>query len=276
MVDRIVVSHKPDHKTPGTGGSGSTSARLHEETYYGLAKDQSELPDDKMRLVVRVHLKDLREKDIADISDARIRREMAYAVDSRADGEKPEAAIMRYGRERNIRRVRTYVEKSQKAMRSFKDKNGKPYRYAATGGNHHIDIFCPIKDNKDLKTKAGKWYAETVTHFDANQKGFEPQWRKDHPTAKLIMRLHINDMIAYDDNGVREIRRVKKISGSNDLVYLVPHLVAAEQGDKLSWAASANLLQQKNARKITVTPAGKVLDAGKAPMPKPFRKPDVA
>ncbi len=271
MVDAIIISHKPDHKTPGTGGSGSTSGKLHEETYYGLAKHQDDLEEGKVRLRVRVPMNGLRAKDVADICDPDIRRELAYRLEGISEKDAPEA-IAKFASERHLRRVRIFVEKNRKAMTAFKDKEGKPYRYAATGGNHHIDIYCPIKDNKLLKTMAGKWYAETISTFDANQKDFSPQWRKDHPTAKLVMRLHINDMVAYEENSKKEIRRVKKIDGGSNRAYLVPHLIAVEQGDKLSWAASANKLQEKNARKIAVTPAGKVYDPRKAPMPKPLRQ----
>lgn len=285
MVDKIIISHKPDHKTPGTGGSGSTSGKLHEETYYGVAKNQDDLDEGRIRLRVRVAMKDLRARDVVDICDPNIRRDLAFALEDVDDKDAP-AAIAKFAAKRNLRRVRIFVEKSRKAMTSFKDKEGKTYRYAATGGNDHIDIFCPIlnysspeyleakktKSGKPPKSEyeAGKWYAETISTFDANQKDFVPQWRKDHPTAKLVMRLHINDMVAYEENGKKEIRRVKK--NVDDRTYLVPHLVAVEKADQLSWAASANKLQEKNARKIAVTPAGKVYDPGKAPMPKPLRQ----
>jgi CRISPR-associated endonuclease Csn1 len=277
IVDRIVISHKPDHGRPGKGDSGGTTSRLHEETYYGLAKNQEDLPADKIRLLVRIHLKDLREKDIGDICDLNIRRALAYAVGQRPKGEKPEEAIMRFGRENNIRRVRVFVEKSRKAMKAIKDKEGRPYRYVATGGNHHLDIFCPIKDKwleDGTKYRTGRWYAETVSHFDANQKGFEPQWRKIHPTAKLIMRLHINDMVAFDNNeGRREIWRVRMLDAYFDAPHIVPH---KDCKDHQSRKATAKQLQEWNARKIAVTPAGKVLDPGKAPMPKPLLRKEAA
>ena len=267
MVDNIIISHKPDHGSPGR--NGSTTGRLHEDTFYGYVSD---LPKDKIQLVVSVPFLSLKEKDIQNIRDETLRNLVWESVERRPDGQKIEEVLAEFSNQHHIRHVRLLAERSRKAMKAIRDKAGKPYRYAATGSNHHIDIFCPIKDKKELKIKAGQWYAETVSTFDANQKGFEPQWRKDHPTAKLVMRLHINDMVAYDENGKREIRRVKKIDAATERVYLVSHLVANEQADKLSWAASANLLQKKNARKIAVTQVGKVFDPGKAPMPKPFRK----
>lgn len=273
-VDSIVISHKPDHKTPGEGGSGNTSARLHEDTFYGLAHNQEELKDGQTRLVTREPLKRLKEKDIENICDPVIRQKLEQALYERDANEKAEDVIIRFSKENNIHRIRVFNIKSTKAMREIKDKQGKPYRYVATGGNHHIDIFCPIKDNKTLKVKTGKWYAEVITHFDANQKGFEPQWRKDQPTAKLIMRLHINDMIAFDkkdDKGniLREIWRVQKLDGFFEAIFIIPHLDAI---DKRSRKASPKQLQEWNARKIAITPAGKVLDSGKAPMPKHLRE----
>ena len=270
-IDNIIISHKIDHGTAGQ--SGSTSGRLHEDTFYGMAKNQGklengeELKKGQVRLVVRKSISAIEEKHFADICDANIREKLVYFVHEQKEaGVKSQDAIAQFAKDNNIRRLRVFVEKSENSLKAIKDKQCKPYRWVATGGNHHIDIYCPIKDNKELKTKAMKWYAETVSTFDANQKDFQPQWRKDHPTAKLIMRLHINDMVAYDENGKREIRRFKKTT--NGLIYLVNHLVANEQADKLSWAASASQLQQKNARKISVTPSGKIYDAGKAPMPK--------
>lgn len=279
-IDNIIVSHKPDHGSQGKGDSDGTTGRLHEDTYYGKAENQLDRNDGselkkkgKIRLHIRVPITSLREKDIADIADDVLRAKIAMAMGNRGD-KKYEQAIAEFAKENNIRRIRIFVEKSEAAMKAICDKQGKPYRYVATGSNHHLDIFCPIKDriaSDGTKYKAGKWYAETVSTFDFNQKDFSPNWKKEHPTAKLIMRLHINDMVAYDENGKREIRRVKKING-NGMVVLVSHLIAKEEGDKLSWTASGNQLHLKNSRKISVTPAGRVLDPKKAPIPKPFRE----
>ncbi len=235
MVDGIVISHKQDHGTLGKGDSGGTSSRLHEDTFYGKSRNQLDKTDGKdlskkgkIRLHVRVPLVSLKEKDISDIVDDDLRRRIAEAMGARGD-RKYEQAIVDFAKDNNIHRVRIFVEKSESAMRAIHDEAGKPYRYVATGGNHHLDIFCPIKDKKTedgTKYKAGKWYAETVSHFDGNKKGFSPNWQKEHPTAKLIMRLHINDMVAYDEDGKRQIRRVKKIDGATERAYHLTRTLA--------------------------------------------------
>jgi len=266
QIDAIVISHKIDHGTAGQ--KGSTSGRLHEDTFYGMATIQPEemQKEGRIRLIVRKPLQGMEEKKFTDICDPVIRRRLVeYVTAQKAIGIKAEVAIAQFGKENTIRRLRVFVEKSADSVKPIKDKESKPYRWVATGSNHHIDIYCPIKDKKELKIKAMKWYAETVSTFDANQKDFQPEWRKDHPTAKLIMRLHINDMVAYEENGKTEIRRVRMLDGFYNSPHLVPHL---EANDKNSKRFSAKQLEEKNARKISVTPAGKVYDPKKSPAPK--------
>lgn len=47
---------------------------------------------------------------------------------------------------------------------------------------------------------------------------------------------------------------------TGSLFYLRPHGIAKEDGDKLSWAASAEQFRLHNGRKITVTIDGRVID----------------
>jgi hypothetical protein len=73
------------------------------------------------------------------------------------------------------------------------------------------------------------------------------------------MRLHINDMMAYEENGSTLIRRVLMNDKSTERVVLTDHLCAKTENTK-PWTASANQLQLKNARKISVDILGRVHD----------------
>ena len=57
---------------------------------------------------------------------------------------------------------------------------------------------------------------------------------------------------------VNMVLRVKKINSAGQ-VGLRPHFIAKEQGDFKSWIASATSLQEHKARKVHVSPTGKVL-----------------
>lgn len=271
----VVISHKPDHGNVKEGGS--TTGRLHEDTFYGKAKNQGKMGGREMpaggmlRLHVRKPLISLKEKDIADIVDNHLRRKLAEAIGVPGQG-KYEYKIALFAKEHNVHRVRVFVDKGEKNIKPIRNKAGEPYRYVATGSNHHIDIYCPVKDKPDMKIKAGQWCAEVISEFDANQKNFIPQWKKDHPAAKLVLRLHKNDMVAYDEqDGKRIICRVQKMSNkaTGVKICLKPHADASTDD---GWEASIQQMQKRNARKIAVTIAGKVLDPKKAPMPKPLRQ----
>ena len=161
--------------------------------------------------------------------------------------------LQKYFEDRGVHKVRTYRERGKDVVLAFKDKNGKPYRYAIYGGNAYAEIYCP-----DRGKNAGKWQIEIIPNYCAHQKGFVPQWRHTNAHAKLIMRLHIDDMVAYEKDGKTVIARVKKMSGK--LVYFRENKIAKEDGNKLSWAASAEQLRLHNGRKITVTIDGRVID----------------
>ena len=130
-------------------------------------------------------------------------------------------------------------------------------------GNYCAEIYITRK-GKDHN----KWEMEVISNYEAHQANFIPKWRKDNPTGKLVMRLFINDMVAYEEKGegsesYTKYCRVKKIDGSTPLIYLISHVIAIDKETyERSWAASANKLQEKNARQISVDILGQVKDPG--------------
>lgn len=91
---------------------------------------------------------------------------------------------------------------------------------------------------------------------------------RPHPAAKLLMRLHKNDMVAIGLGAGRKFMRVVKMM--NGSVTLAPHneggnLKARDtsKDDAFKYlSASATRLVADNARKIWVDPSGRVRDPG--------------
>ena len=133
-----------------------------------------------------------------------------------------------------------------------------PYRYAVYGSNAYAEIYCP-----DRGKNAGKWQVEIIPNYCAHQKGFVPKWRHTDAHAKLIMRLCINDMVAYEKDGKTIIARVKKMTCGR--IYFRDHKIAKEDADKLSWQGYPTVMQSANLRKIYVDVLGRVIDP-KRPM----------
>ena len=280
-VEQIVVSHKPDHGNarrainPPQGQKPYTTGKLHEETAYGLINPKN--ADGKIELVTRVPLASLESpKHIMEIRDGAIRTRLlehmrdvpvdAKGKPAKTDMPQWQDKLRQFGDIHNIRRVRIVIAKTpntvigiarkeEKARATAENRPPLPYKYYPTGGNDCAEIYCP-----DRGKKAGQWQVEIISSFDAHQKGFVPLWKRqrENATAKLVMRLKINDMVAYEEHGKTVIARVKKMTSG--MIYLREHSIASEKADTLSWAASAKQLQLKNARKIHVDILGRVHD----------------
>ena len=87
------------------------------------------------------------------------------------------------------------------------------------------------------------------------------------------MRLFINDMVEIDINNDNKDSAIKKLlpfaknnkiiakvkKMTNGIVYLRPHNIATEKKDgELTWQGSGNGLQLSKAKKITISPLGKI------------------
>lgn len=260
--DQIVISHKPDHGNPRKAiRQGKTVAKLHEETYYGMIGEGEK--KGTVRLTKRVpclaftksfnpQKKPYKLDDIVDQSGT------ANKIRERLENSNPadyEKIVMEYFNERKMKHVKVFEDRNKDVVLAFNDRRThKPYRYAIYGGNAYAEIYCPDSERKN----AGKWQIEIIPNYCAHQKNFVPNWRHTDAHAKLIMRLHIDDMVAYEKDGETIIARVKKMSGGR--IYFRENKIAKEEADKLSWGAYPSGMQERNLRKITVTVDGVVLD----------------
>lgn len=237
----IVVAHEPNRGTTG---------KLHEDTYYGKIGEE----DNNLIIDVRKPLSNITKfKDIDSIKDTALKQSIREFIGSRTDIEE---SIKEFQASPDCRKIAKWGVRNAKIL-DKKNKNimvvvNKEHNMVAQGGsNHHAEIYC-IKE-------MNKWQVEVISTFNANQKDFIPKWKIDFPDAKQIMTLHINDIVAYDDNGKTEIKRVKKIL-TQGIIFLTPHFIAREQADQYSWGASARQMQIKNARHVLVECDGSLYD----------------
>ncbi|MEI6162682.1 MAG: hypothetical protein WCP77_22860, partial [Roseococcus sp.] len=95
--------------------------------------------------------------------------------------------------------------------------------------------------------------------------------RRPHPAAKLLMRLHKDDVVAFGVGGARRLLRVVKFTdGTVTLADLHEsgNLKAreAEKTDGFTYVrGGATRFSREAARKVFVDPAGRVLDQGPLP-----------
>ena len=277
ILERLVVSYKPDHGT--RGAQGKTTGQLHNEIAYGLV----ELSEDGPSLVVRrKKLSTLKRKSELDaVRDPAMRKaltELWQQVESeiQAEGGKVSASarfaeqaankgVLLKGRRQTVRRVRVLEKQTVIPIR---DRAGKPYKGYIRGGNEFAEVW---------RMRDGSWQMVIVPTFDANQPDFDLEkfrpvdksGRKD-PTAKRLMRFYKNDMGAISEGEERCIVHVRQMGTKTDrgpYVVLDDHREAnvdrrRRRGEIKEISYNARKLQRNGFRKVGVDEIGRVLDPG--------------
>lgn len=299
VLDRIVVSYKPEHGAQG---------RLHEETAYGLIEDPEReggnvvvrkpfegltegeigrIRDRKLRARVQEHLAaqglladdfvlEAAKKALSEARKAKDQRAMERSrldverlkgkrrTDRRESAKGLKAALTRFAQENGIRRVR--IVKPEAAIIAIGGSRGSPYKAYSVGDNHHVEIF---------KRADGTWSREIVSLFDANRPSFVPAWRTE-PTSCLLCSIYKNDLlkISSDEkrggggsttNGSERIMRV--VSIWENYLQLAEHmetnLAQRYRDGEFKWTfAGYDRLKELGMRKVSVDPLGCVRDPG--------------
>jgi CRISPR-associated endonuclease Csn1 len=251
LLDGMIVSFKPDHGNAKKAiTEHKTVGQLHKDTAYGCIEKNNE--KGTIILSVRKTITNLEsKKHIEEIADNNIRNKLLTLTDGASKAEM-KSILTKFSEQTGIKRIKLHIEKTLDTVVRIEDKHGN-YKYYALGSNYCADIYCPNKGKK-----AGKWQVEIIPMYYAHQPDFEPEWHKQNPTAKKIMQLFMNDYVAFDEDGERKIRRVKKLSVDGRLFFIDPKTA---KSDKEPNATSVKQLQERNARKIGVDILGKVYDS---------------
>ena len=255
FLDRLVVSHKPDHGTRGQ--KGKTTGQLHNETAYGLIEFVDDGPS---RVVVRKPLTAFKKrKDLAAVRDPGLREALMGLWDQvQAQGgnaaEFAELArtegVSVGGRRQLVRRVR--VLDDQRVI-PIRDRAGRPYKGYLPDSNEFADVW---------RMGDGAWRMVAVPRFYANQPSFDLNRFRPHPTAKRIMRLRINDMGAL---GVGPERRIVRVRNINNRTGRPPTVVLDDHNEAIAPREeefSARQLRQHAFRRVGVDEIGRLLDPG--------------
>lgn len=266
LLRAMVVSHKPEHSKGGA---------LHEETAYGIVRNENEKQIGN--LVYRKALGGLTENEIDGVRDPRLRKKLQAVRDGIAvEGKKPDAKALaaallafaaleaeeeakRTGRPRNpIRHVR--ILKQKESVEIANRHTGSTYKAMVPGQNWCMDIVSMRDGNGGFV-----WKGFAASIFEVNRKDWRPQWERDKIGGKLVMRLHKGDLVEIDDkDGVRKVKRVVRLSPSNNIVYLVGHNEGGDlpkrhndPEDPFRWDfASIGGMAERKARKVKVNEMG--------------------
>ena len=243
IIDNVIVSHRRRIKKLSRG---STSGQLHNETAYGIVK---KLDDKKYTVVVCKPIEALAEnkKKLESIRDEHLRQEFVEAFEQNA-----KEGVIALAEQKKIRGLRCLENWS---IIPIKNKNGEEYKAFSGANNWGYEIYEYPEGHK----KAGKWEGFPIPAYYANQKDFQPGVTfRPYPTAKLIMRLHINDCVEVTKDGIPQIMRLQKIS---DSLYFIPpneaNVDKRVQNKELKfYTKTGGALLKLDARKVHISPTG--------------------
>jgi CRISPR-associated endonuclease Csn1 len=273
-VRAITVSHRSDHGSASKAGRpanrDATAGRLHNETAYGLTGEK-----DARGLDIVVTRKPLsafkKPADLGAIRDEDLKQKLKDWTAGR-EGAAFEQAMRAFGHpERGprsypgLRRIRVVEPLSVIPIR---DRQGRAYKAYKGDSNRRFDVW-------ELKT--GKWKDEVVSMFEAHQPGWSSPIRADNPTARKVLSLQQNDVVAIERDGERELMRVVKFSAGT-LVLAPPQEAGslkardADKDDPFRYVyGSPSSLQRWKARQVRIDELGRIHDPGfpaRKPRPK--------
>ncbi|MCY4392686.1 MAG: type II CRISPR RNA-guided endonuclease Cas9 [Chloroflexi bacterium] len=274
FVERCIVRHRPDHFTVlhdkqarRRAGRDVSSGSLHNDTAYGIVDGPDE--NGYMTLVETKPLDALNPKKLATVRDLALRSrlcELWERVAAEGSGESATVAWRRFtdraSEELRVRRVRVLVRLGENGLAFIRDRNGRVYKAYKTDGNAYMDIW--------LLPKGRKTTGETVSRFNAHQPDFRSPIKAEHPTARKLMRLQINDMIAVGEGDERRLLRVQFLSGQkitavdhNEGGDLRARVRASDDAESyVPLRVSASRVIQAGLRKVSVDVLGRVQDGG--------------
>lgn len=248
----MTVSHKPNH---GIG------AQLHEDTAYGSVTNP--ITEGGRNLVYRKTFTALNEKEIDRIRDQRLRALLHEHVQAeQAAGKDLKTALLSFsvlknipGMPNGIRHVRLTKAEKPEYLITLRDKSGEPYKSYSAGENAFVEIF---------ETLDGKWLGEAISIFKANQNNPALRWPKEHPGARLVMRVFKGDLIALDMSGQRTAMVVHRLDAASGRFKLAAHNETGnldqrhnDAADPFRWLmASYSRLKSMNAERVRVDELG--------------------
>lgn len=245
-ISKIIVSHKPTRHYEG---------QIHEDTAYGV-KGGPNLRGEYM-VESRLYLLEKNSKKKIKLKKAHTRKMVGIKYKEKLeqivsfDENKKEEKIKEFKEKYNIKKLRIREHKSVFPV-------GEGHTGFIGGNNWAYDVF---------EKSDGSWGKYVISVFEAykhiSQKPknfpkrkwlekFQP-WKKNCHEAKLVARLHANDLFILQQDCKNQIFRVSSIGGDTQIV-ATEHYLGLDE--KTYPTRNMKKLKEQGFKKINISPAG--------------------
>ena len=252
LLDRVVVSYKPDRDASG---------KFYAETAYGKPPPLQDMDKDRLYRT-RMKVEAIGTDHVEGICDPQIRAHLnSFVQHSRETGEDRRATLEQFLKtqlpklctDRGIKRLRVRIKES-----SFRQIASASYKGYAVAGYAFVDIWKipPRKPGNPSQYLGNFIDIPTGKAILAKQK---PTPRlpesKDHPGAKRCMRLFKDDMVQISEDGQVQYLKVFGFSASNNRIDIRP---ANKGGKKQIYKSINQLCFKHNLRHVLVSVDGRM------------------
>ncbi|WP_298288793.1 type II CRISPR RNA-guided endonuclease Cas9 [Novosphingobium sp.] len=248
-VDKIVVSHRPDHNPAG---------RLHEDTAYGeVLQDRARRRpnqqweiDKGYNLVVRKPVAGLKSSDIERVRDLALRQKLAAALHGISETDKSAwaSALSIFSATTKTKTIRLVTK--DKSARRVTHGGGRFARRLIPGDIHAV-CFWLLPNGEPATTYMSVWDANTPN----------ATWAKPHPAAKKLFVVSKGDALTTVHKGEEKLVRVAKLQPSETNRNIV--CVAAKSAtDEAKFTVQFSRILITKTRLVHVSPIGDVRDPG--------------
>ena len=248
-INRIVVSHKPDHGIQG---------KLHEDTAYGIIEHLNEWEKaNGYNVVRRKPVADLSRNEILAIRDPNLREKFVNFAETFESESELKLALPEFAQNLGVLRVR--VLKKENPIITIKHPRKSPVhkKGLAPGPIHHLEFW---------RLPNGTLQGEGINFFEAHKNDL--LLKRPHPASKLVMKIYKGDILRLQHKGRLKIARVISLSPKNSTIWLVEHFESGNLSKRYKEKAldiiflGFSKLKECEVRKIHVDTLGRIKDPG--------------
>ncbi len=261
-MDNITVSHAPMRRVRGKLLKETAYGGTNEDDVFVTRKSIDELTK---AMIPKIVDETIREIITARLADCEGNLKKAFGNSSDLIGEDGKPFVWHKNGKTKIKKVRITETMSEGTYVGIEDDKGEVYKYYATGGNHHVEIY------ENLQTEERQ--AVLVSRFDAaaNLRKSIKNGKPPSPISnglggdwRFLFSLCKNDYVEFlGDDGELSIYKVQKMSGGKgfEITLREPNdsFTDVKQGNPLRLRSKSSLL--KITRKLQVDPLGHLTQA---------------
>lgn len=243
-INSIVVSHAPIRRVRGELLAATAYGGTNDEGVYTTRKSVEYFTNQKQ-------IEKIIDSGVKEIVKNRLEE---FGGDAKKAYSTP---LFHKDGKTKIETVRIYEKMSRETVVPIYDKYGKPYKYYALGGNHHVEIYENSDGDREAKLVPRFYAAKKILDAKKEGKSPSPIIGREDDDWRFLFSLCPNDYIEFlGDDGTLRIYRVQKMSIGPKVTARLLNDAGSDYISGVSLNIEGKNSFKKIIRKLQVSPLG--------------------